>query len=121
MSDQRVIKKYPNRRLYDTAESRYITLEDIRQLVMDMVDFVVVDKRDQSDITRGVLLQVIAEQEHVGKPVMNRDFLSHVIRSHGDHLRSTIGSYLEESLKHLVAQERDGRDMGARQVAADTA
>ena len=121
MSVQRVIKKYPNRRLYDTAESRYITLADIRRLVVERVDFIVQDKRDQSDITRGVLLQVIAEQEHAGEPVMSRDFLCHVIRSHGDKLHRTIGVYLEESLKHFVAQQRDGRDRGLRRVAADTA
>src|SRR5690606_34653363 len=64
MNESRVIKKYPNRRLYDTVESRYITLADIRRLVMDKVDFVVIDKKSQEDITRSILLQVIAEQEH---------------------------------------------------------
>jgi polyhydroxyalkanoate synthesis repressor PhaR len=83
MSVQRVIKKYPNRRLYDTEKSQYIRLEDIRDLVMERVEFVVMDSRTQSDITRGVLLQVIAGQEHVGKPVLSREFLSNVIRSHG--------------------------------------
>ena len=63
MSEPRVIKKYPNRRLYDTVESRYITLADIRRLVVDNVDFVVIDKKSQQDITRTILLQVIAEQE----------------------------------------------------------
>jgi polyhydroxyalkanoate synthesis repressor PhaR len=120
MSVQRVIKKYPNRRLYDTADSRYITLADIRRLVMERIDFVVLDKRNQTDITRGVLLQVIAEQEHVGEPVMSRDFLSQVIRSHGDQLRKTIGNYLEESLRHFVAEHRDGRDRGLRRVMAES-
>ena len=66
MSIQRVIKKYPNRRLYDMVESRYITLADIRRLVMERIDFVIMDKRDQADITRSILLQVIAEQEREG-------------------------------------------------------
>ncbi|MEP7312282.1 MAG: polyhydroxyalkanoate synthesis repressor PhaR, partial [Pseudomonadota bacterium] len=81
MSEPRVIKKYPNRRLYDTVESRYITLADIRRLVLERIEFVVVDKKSQDDITRTILLQVIAEQEHRGEPLMSRDFLSQIIRS----------------------------------------
>ena len=68
MSEPRTIKKYPNRRLYDTVESRYITLADIRRLVIERIDFVVIDKKTQEDITRSILLQVIAEQEHDGAP-----------------------------------------------------
>ena len=98
MSEPRTIKKYPNRRLYDTVESRYITLADIRRLVIERIDFVVVDKKSQEDITRSILLQVIAEQEHGGEPLMSRDFLSQVIRSYGG-LRTAMGSYLEQSLK----------------------
>ena len=67
MSDPRVIKKYPNRRLYDTVESRYITLADVRRLVVEKIDFVVVDKKNNADITRSILLQVIAEQEHLAR------------------------------------------------------
>jgi len=76
MSEPRVIKKYPNRRLYDTVQSKYITLSDIRSLVLERIDFVVIDKKSQVDITRSILLQVIAEQEHGVDPVMSRDFLS---------------------------------------------
>jgi len=68
MSDARIIKKYPNRRLYDTEISRYITLEEVRQLVLQGVKFRVLDKRNKEDITRSILLQVIAEQEEGGKP-----------------------------------------------------
>ena len=81
MSETRVIKKYPNRRLYDTVESRYITLADIRRLVVEKVDFVVVDKKTQEDITRTILLQVIAEQEHRTDPLLSREFLAQVIRN----------------------------------------
>lgn len=108
MSDQRVIKKYPNRRLYDTVESRYITLEDICELVMERQDFTVIDSRTNSDITRGVLLQVIAGQEHAGDPVLSRDFLAHVIRSHGGALQGVLGSHLEQSVRRFVAQQREG-------------
>jgi polyhydroxyalkanoate synthesis repressor PhaR len=108
MSEPRIIKKYPNRRLYDTVESRYITLADIRRLVIERIDFVVIDKKTQGDITRSILLQVIAAQEHDGEPLMSRDFLSQVIRSYGDAMRSTVGSYLEQSLK-LFASQNGGR------------
>ncbi len=112
MSDPRVIKKYPNRRLYDTVESRYITLADVRKLVVDRIDFVVIDKKSQNDITRSILLQVIADQEHSGEPVMSRDFLSHIIRTYGGSLHSMIGSYLEQSVKLFVAQQREMRERG---------
>jgi len=106
MSEPRTIKKYPNRRLYDTVESRYITLADIRRLVIDRIDFVVIDKKTQEDITRSILLQVIAEQEHGGEPLMSRDFLSQVIRSYGGTMQGMIGSYLEQSLKLFASQQR---------------
>ena len=109
MSEPRTIKKYPNRRLYDTVESRYITLADIRRLVIERIDFVVIDKKSQEDITRSILLQVIAEQEHGGDPLMSRDFLSQVIRSYGAGVRTAMGSYLEQSLKLFA-----GPDAGAR-------
>src|ERR1700730_16668703 len=108
MSEPRTIKKYPNRRLYDTVESRYITLADIRRLVIERVDFVVIDKKSQGDITRSILLQVIAAREHGGEPLMSRDFLSQVIRSYGAGVRSAMGSYLEQSLK-LFATQNAGR------------
>ncbi len=120
MSDPRVVKKYPNRRLYDTVESRYITLADVRKLVVDRIDFVVIDKKSQTDITRSILLQVIAEQEHSGEPVMSRDFLSHVIRAYGGPLHGMIGSYLEQSVKMFVAQQREMRDRGKGANALDT-
>jgi polyhydroxyalkanoate synthesis repressor PhaR len=119
MSEPRVIKKYPNRRLYDTVESRYITLADVRKLVVDRVDFVVIDKKTQQDITRGILLQVIAEQEHGGEPLMSRDFLSQVIRSYGGQMQGMIGSYLEQSLKLFATQQREVRDRVKSVVGID--
>ncbi|HEY8510222.1 MAG TPA: polyhydroxyalkanoate synthesis repressor PhaR [Steroidobacteraceae bacterium] len=119
MSESRVIKKYPNRRLYDTVESRYITLADIRRLVVDRVDFVVIDKKSQEDITRTILLQVIAEQEHTGEPLMSRDFLSQVIRSYGGQMQQTIGNHLEQSLKVFASQHRDNIRDRVKGNAAD--
>src|SRR4029077_10524996 len=112
------IKKYPNRRLYDTVESRYITLADIRKLVIDRIDFVVIDKKSQEDITRAILLQVIADQEHGAEPLLGRDFLSQIIRSYGSALQGMVGSYLEQSLKLFVSQQREARAKGAPEAAS---
>jgi polyhydroxyalkanoate synthesis repressor PhaR len=119
MSEPRVIKKYPNRRLYDTVESRYITLADVRKLVLDRVDFVVIDKKSGHDITRSILLQVIAEQEEAAEPVLSRDFLAQVIRSYGGAMQGLIGSYLEQSMKLFSAQQREIRDRVKTVVGVD--
>jgi polyhydroxyalkanoate synthesis repressor PhaR len=110
MNEPRVIKKYPNRRLYDTVESRYITLADVRKLVVERIDFVVIDKKSQEDITRCILLQVIAELEQAAEPLMSRDFLSQIIRSHDAHFHDMIGSYLEQSFKLFASHQRDARE-----------
>jgi polyhydroxyalkanoate synthesis repressor PhaR len=110
MNEPRVIKKYPNRRLYDTVESRYITLADVRKLVVERIDFVVIDKKSQEDITRCILLQVIAELEQAAEPLMSRDFLSQIIRSHDAHFHDMTGSYLEQSFKLFASHQRDARE-----------
>ncbi|HEU4600644.1 MAG TPA: polyhydroxyalkanoate synthesis repressor PhaR [Steroidobacteraceae bacterium] len=119
MSEPRVIKKYPNRRLYDTVESRYITLADIRRLVTEGIEFVVIDKKSQEDITRSILLQVIAEQEHTGEPLMSQDFLSQIIRSYGSAMQSFVGSYLEQSLKMLSGQQQQIREQMRGMMGSD--
>jgi len=119
MSEPRTIKKYPNRRLYDTEESRYITLADIRRLVLEKVDFVVIDKKSGQDITRAILLQVISEQEQTGEPIMSRDFLSHVIRSYGGAMQGFVGSYLEQSIKLFMNQQQQMRDRVKNVVGVD--
>lgn len=110
MNEPRVIKKYPNRRLYDTVDSKYITLADVRRLVLERVDFTVIDKKTEEDITRSILLQVIAEQEHEGDPMMSEDFLSQVIRAYGGAMQGFVGNYLEQSLKLFTAQQQQLRD-----------
>ena len=119
MSEPRIIKKYPNRRLYDTVESRYITLADIRRLVLEKENFVVIDKKSQDDITRTILLQVIAEQEHQGEPLMSQDFLSQVIRSYGGAMQGFVGTYLEQSLKLFMTQQQQIRDRVRGVVGVD--
>ncbi len=115
MSELRIIKKYPNRRLYDTVESRYITLDDVRRLVMDRVEFSVVDKRTQQDITRPVLLQVIADLEQRNDTVLSQDFLAELIRSHDRQigLEGVLSSYLEQSLRLFLSQKPPAGDPAA--------
>ena len=105
MSEPRVIKKYPNRRLYDTVESRYITLADVRRLVVEKIEFVVVDKKNSADITRSILLQVIAEQEHLAEPILSKEFMGGVIRAYGTGLQGQVSPHLEQSLKQLLSQQ----------------
>lgn len=113
MSELRVIKKYPNRRLYDTVESRYITLDDVRRLVLERVDFCVIDKRTQQDITRPVLLQVIAEQEQRNGTVLSQDFLAELIRSHDAGLEGVLSSYLEQNLRLFLNNKPPAGDSAA--------
>lgn len=110
MSTSRIIKKYPNRRLYDTEISRYITLEDIRQLVIKSEDFQVIDKRTGNDITRTILLQVISEQEEGGDPIFRTEVLRNIIRFYGDSMQSTVSSYLELSLEFFSEQQQQFKD-----------
>lgn len=101
----RIIKKYPNRRLYDTEASRYITVADVRDLVMQGVDFKVIDANSNDDITRPTLLQIILEQESGGQPLFTADILSKMIRFYGDSVQGVFSSYLEKSLDLFVEQQ----------------
>lgn len=105
MSDVRVIKKYPNRRLYDTEISRYITLEEVRQLVLQNVRFRVEDKRTHDDITRSILLQVISEQEEGGNPIFTTELLTFIVRFYGDPMQPSISRYLELSIQMFTQQQ----------------
>ena len=118
-TDTRIIKKYPNRRLYDTEVSRYITLDEVRQLVMESVKFRVLDKNTHDDITRSILLQVIAEQEGGSESLMSRDFLSQVIRTYGSGLQDFVGRYLDESLHLFSKEQRELRDRFKNVVGID--
>ena len=105
----RVIKKYPNRRLYDTEISSYITIEDVRQLIVEGEEFEVRDAKSGEDLTRQVLLQIIAEQEQDGEPVLSTQLLSQIIRFYGDSLQGYMGSYLEKSMQLFMEQQAQFR------------
>ena len=99
---QRIIKKYPNRRLYDTDTSTYITLSEVRQLVMDCEPFVVCDAKSGEDLTRSILLQIILEQEANGSPMFTAPVLSNIIRFYGHTMQGFMGGYLEKNMQTLM-------------------
>ena len=95
----RLIKKYPNRRLYDTRTSAYITLNDVKELVLGHEDFQVIDAKTSEDLTRSILLQIILEEESGGMPMFTSDLLSHMIRFYGHAMQGMMGKYLENNIK----------------------
>lgn len=103
---KRLIKKYANRRLYDTEESRYVTLEDIRALIAAGIDVEVHDETRDEDITRGLLLQIVSEQEYAGRPVLNEQFLTHLIRFYGHPMQDFMGEYLAKSIRAFMGQQQ---------------
>ena len=105
----RVIKKYPNRRLYDTRISSYITIEDVRQLIVEGEEFEVRDAKSGEDLTRCVLLQIIAEHEQDGEPMLSTQLLSQIIRFYGDSLQGFMGNYLERSMQIFLEQQQQFR------------
>lgn len=105
MSEPRIIKKYPNRRLYDTAISSYVTLGDVKRLVLNRTHFRVVDARSNADITRSILLQIISEQEEQGNPIFTTEVLAQIIRFYGNTLQGMMGNYLEQSLQVFIDQQ----------------
>jgi polyhydroxyalkanoate synthesis repressor PhaR len=110
MSTARIIKKYPNRRLYDTEDSRYITLADIRQLVLNQTKLVVIDKKSGDDITRSILLQVISEQELNGFAILSEEFLAQIICCHGEFTPGLVADHLAKCLTEFVAHPQNQPD-----------
>ncbi len=102
----RLIKKYPNRRLYDTATSSYITLADVKQLVLDQVVFKVIDAKSEEDLTRSILLQIILDEESAGAPMFSSDMLSQIIRFYGNAMQGMMGSYLDKNIQTFVEIQR---------------
>jgi polyhydroxyalkanoate synthesis repressor PhaR len=101
-SAERLIKKYPNRRLYDTQTSSYITLADVKQLVLANEIFVVVDAKTEEDLTRSILLQIILEEESNGQPMFSSSALSQIIRYYGHAMQGMMGSYLEKNIQVFI-------------------
>lgn len=98
----RTIKKYPNRRLYDTQTSSYITLSDVKALVLAHEAFLVVDAKSEEDLTRAILLQIILEEEAGGAPMFSSEMLSQMIRFYGSAMQGMMGRYLDSNMKAFV-------------------
>lgn len=102
-----LLKKYPNRRLYDTEKSAYVTVEDVRRMILAKESVKVVDSKTEKDITRSVLLQIIAEQEIEGhEPLLTNGVLQHLIRFYGQPMQGFLGRYLEQSVVTFLDQQR---------------
>jgi len=112
----RLIKKYPNRRLYDTATSSYITLADVKQLVLDNVVFKVVDAKSEDDLTRSILLQIILEEEGSGAPMFSSEMLCQIIRFYGNALQEMMGKYLEKNIYTFMDIQRKLQDQGMNKM-----
>jgi polyhydroxyalkanoate synthesis repressor PhaR len=102
---ERLIRKYANRRLYDTTASRHVTLEDLRQVVVAGDRIKVVDDKSGEDLTRSVLLQIIAEQEQFGMPVLGCDLLEMIIRFYGSPMQAMLSRYLGEAFGSISRQQ----------------
>ena len=100
--EKRVIKKYPNRRLYDTQTSSYITLSDVKDMVLGCEHFMVADAKTGEDLTRSILLQIILEEETGGMPMFTTQMLAQVIRFYGHAMQGMMGSYLEKNIQAFI-------------------
>ena len=105
MTQERLIKKYANRRLYDASQSRHITLDDIRGLIVKGERIKVVEDKTGHDITRHILLQVIAEQEQFGRPILSTPVLESIIRFYGNSMQGMLASFLEKSVETFLVQQ----------------
>jgi polyhydroxyalkanoate synthesis repressor PhaR len=105
MAEERLIRKYANRRLYDAHDSRHVTLDDLRKLIAAGHRIKVVDDKSGEDITRSILLQIIASQEQFGTPVLSTQLLEAIIRFYGNPIQQMLTSYLEQSIGSLLRQQ----------------
>ena len=118
MTQERLIKKYANRRLYDATQSRHITLDDIRTLIVRGEKIKVVEDKTGHDITRHILLQVIAEQEQFGRPILSTPVLEAIIRFYGNAMQSFLASFLEKSVETFLNQQEALQAQISRIVAS---
>jgi polyhydroxyalkanoate synthesis repressor PhaR len=110
----RLIKKYPNRRLYDTKTSSYITLTDVKQMVLKQEEFQVVDAKSGEDLTRQILLQIILEEESAGVPMFSSELLSQLIRFYGNAMQGLMGTYLEKNIRAFQDIQKTLQDQSSK-------
>src|SRR3989338_7297547 len=106
MAEAKIIKKYPNRSLYDTSQSKYISLTDLKQYVLEDTPFIVQEAKSKIDITRQVLLQIISEEENAGTPIFTTDVLRRFIRIYGNSAAAPYSTYIEQMSSLLDQQTR---------------
>jgi polyhydroxyalkanoate synthesis repressor PhaR len=116
----RLIKKYPNRRLYDTKTSSYITLADVKQMVQKQEDFQVVDAKSNDDLTRQILLQIILEEESAGMPMFSSDLLSQMIRSYGSAMQGFMSTYLDKNLEGFQQMQKALQEQSQKLYGGDS-
>ena len=116
----RLIKKYPNRRLYDTKTSSYITLADVKQMVLKQEEFQVVDAKSGEELTRQILLQIILEEEQGGLPMFSSDLLSQLIRFYGNAMQGLMGTYLEKNIRAFHDMQKTLQEQSARLYGGDS-
>ncbi len=106
MANVRIIKKYSNRRLYDTEESRYVTLSEVRELVIGGIELQVLDVVTGEDISRQILIQIISEQEAGGQPMFTKELLTQMIRFYGGAFQSVFTDYMAKTVEMLNTQQQ---------------
>lgn len=118
----RLLKKYPNRRIYDTTTSQFITLADVRQLVLDRQTIQVLNSKTGQDLTRGILLQIITEQEDEGHAsLLTNRVLGELICFYGDQMAHMIGPFIEQQIVHYISEQNRMREEFAKAYAPPTA
>ncbi len=116
----RLIKKYPNRRLYDTQSSSYITLADVKELVIKQDQFQIIDAKTNEDLTRSILLQIILEEENAGTPLFTHDALTQLIRFYGGAMQGMVGNYLEKNIHAFIEIQRNIQEQSSKMFGGDT-
>ena len=114
----RLIKKYPNRRLYDTANSGYITLADVKQMVLENIEFQVIDAKSGDNLTRAILLQIILDEEAGGLPMFSSEMLAQMIRFYGSAQQTIVGQYIEQNIQAFLAIQKKLQDQ-TKQIYGD--
>jgi polyhydroxyalkanoate synthesis repressor PhaR len=118
MAEQHLIKKYANRRLYDTATSKHITLDGIHKLIVQGHDVKIVDDTTGEDISRLILLQIIAEREQGGRPMLDTELLTRILRAYGNPMQDMVGEFLSKSFDAFIKQQEHFQEqMRAAMVA----
>jgi polyhydroxyalkanoate synthesis repressor PhaR len=115
---EHLIKKYANRRLYDTVSSKHITLDGIHDLIVEGHDVKIIDDTTDEDISRTILLQIIADREQAGRPMLDADFLMRILRLYGNPMQDMVGEFLSRSFDAFIQQQKQFQQQMRAAMAA---